>query len=88
MKAVAAGYDVRGIFYWTLMDNVEWHEGFRMKFGLYKWCPVQQRSGGELHLRQGSRALIEQHRSIPSNLEAVKRYAISCWQKGAEFLST
>lgn len=33
--ALAAGYDVRGYFYWTLLDNWEWSEGYRQKFGLY-----------------------------------------------------
>jgi beta-glucosidase len=35
-KAVSDGYDVRGYFYWTLMDNFEWDRGFSMKFGLYE----------------------------------------------------
>ncbi|PNH02539.1 Beta-galactosidase, partial [Tetrabaena socialis] len=36
-RAVADGHDVRGFYYWTLVDNYEWHLGYNMKFGLYEW---------------------------------------------------
>ncbi len=33
-RALADGVDLRGYFYWTLIDNFEWAEGFRQRFGL------------------------------------------------------
>jgi beta-glucosidase len=35
-RALAEGYDVRGYFLWTLMDNWEWAEGFTKRFGIVR----------------------------------------------------
>ncbi|WP_404421554.1 GH1 family beta-glucosidase [Nibricoccus sp. IMCC34717] len=33
-RAVADGIDVAGYFYWSLMDNYEWAEGYAQRFGI------------------------------------------------------
>jgi beta-glucosidase len=43
--ALAEGHDVRGYFHWTLTDNFEWTQGWRLRFGLIELDPAtQQRS--------------------------------------------
>ncbi len=54
-RAMQEGCPVRGYFYWSLLDNFEWAEGYDMKFGLYQVdFATQERS-----LRQGAKALVE-----------------------------
>jgi beta-glucosidase len=42
---ITEGYDIRGYFHWTLTDNFEWSEGWRLRFGLVSMDPdTQQRT--------------------------------------------
>ncbi len=52
-KAMEEGYDIDGYFYWSLMDNFEWAEGYDMKFGLYALDTLSQ----ERSLRKGALTL-------------------------------
>lgn len=35
-KAIKKGYDVRGYFYWTLVDSFCWRRGYGPKYGIFK----------------------------------------------------
>lgn len=35
-KCIHKGMDIRGYFYWSLIDNYEWLQGLDARFGLYK----------------------------------------------------
>jgi beta-glucosidase len=41
-KLIYSGHDIRGYFHWSLVDNFEWNEGWRLRFGLYELDSVTQ----------------------------------------------
>ena len=61
-KAIAEGIDVRGYFYWSLMDNFEWAHGFEKRFGLY-----------HVDYRTQKRTLREGSRKYPQIIEESRR---------------
>jgi len=69
--ALADGIDVRGYFHWTLTDNFEWNDGWRLRFGLVELDPATQRRT----VRESGHmfATIAKQNRIPSEL--VKRYS-------------
>ncbi len=41
-RALEEGVDVRGYFHWTLVDNFEWADGWKLRFGLVALNPETQ----------------------------------------------
>ena len=54
-RAMDDGADVRGFYYWSLLDNFEWAEGYTMRFGIFEIDFETQ----ERRLREGARPLLE-----------------------------
>lgn len=65
-RAIKAGVNVRGFFYWSLLDNFEWHLGFEPRFGLVEVDYSTQ----ERHIRPSALVYTDiiQHNGIPHSL--------------------
>jgi beta-glucosidase len=70
-KAIQYCYDVRGYYHWTLTDNFEWSEGWRMKFGLFAMNPKTQ----ERSLRPSGALYRDIVKSKTITTEMVEQYA-------------
>jgi beta-glucosidase len=63
-RAIAEGVDVRGYYYWSLLDNFEWASGYRPTFGLVE----VDHSTFERRLKASAHWYAEVARSNGSNL--------------------
>lgn len=65
-RAIKAGVNVRGFFYWSLLDNFEWHLGFEPRFGLVE----VDYSNQTRHIRPSALVYTDiiQHNGIPHSL--------------------
>jgi len=68
---LAAGRDVRGYFHWTLTDNFEWTQGWRLRFGLFELEPQTQRRTP----RPSAAIYSEIARSNSVSAELIKQYS-------------
>jgi beta-glucosidase len=80
---ISEGRDIRGYFHWTLTDNFEWSEGWRLRFGLYALDPATQtrtaRGSAELYKvivgQNGLAAdLLERYGSLPAHGSELGKY--------------
>ena len=58
-RAVADGYDVRGFFAWSLLDNFEWAYGYAKRFGLVHVDYATQKRTPKLSARWFSQVIAE-----------------------------
>jgi len=70
-RAIGQGVDVRGYYYWTLVDNYEWVEGWTARFGLIGLDPATQ----ERTPRRSAQLFAEIARANAITEEMVEKYA-------------
>jgi beta-glucosidase len=70
-RAIQEGIPVRGYFYWTLVDNFEWNQGWHVRFGLIEVNPLTQ----ERFPRKSASMFGEICRANAITEQIVERYA-------------
>jgi beta-glucosidase len=70
-RAISERIPIKGFYFWSLLDNFEWSEGWALKFGLNAFDPVTK----ERHMRQSGKLYSEicHQNAITANM--VRRYA-------------
>eukprot|EP00892_Ulva_mutabilis_P001999 jgi/Ulvmu1/117/UM001_0121.1 len=77
LKAIRDGYDVRGLYYWTLLDNFEWNAGYLMKFGLYYWDPPEEGKARSHKIKPGGRVLAQVYADMPTDMKELRNRCIA-----------
>lgn len=77
-RAIKSGVNVRGFFYWSLIDNFEWHLGFDPRFGLIE---VDYETL-ERHLRPSALTFAEiiAGNGIPHTLMRFLGHTVKAWE--------
>eukprot|EP00951_Prasinocladus_malaysianus_P028432 scaffold259022_cov34-Prasinocladus_malaysianus.AAC.1 len=70
-RCVRDGYDLRGVMYWTLVDNYEWDQGWTMHFGLYGFDPKTK----VRKLKEGAKVIKEIFKEMPAKMRAARSNA-------------
>lgn len=70
LHAMRDGVDVRGIYYWTLLDNWEWNAGYSVNFGLFAWAPKSDGSCDRVK-RSSTKVLEDMYEALPNSRQAV-----------------
>jgi beta-glucosidase len=71
-RLIEQGYDIRGYLHWTLTDNFEWNEGWRLRFGLVALDPDTQ----DRTLRSSAKLFSEIARSNGVTLPMSDKYQL------------
>ena len=72
-RLIEEGYDIRGYLHWTLTDNFEWNEGWKLRFGLVALDPDTQHRT----MRSSAKLFSDIARNNGLTLPLSEKYAIA-----------